>query len=126
MDHAYNLAAASQCLYCHRGQCDLSIVEELPLLETHQYLGIDTLKILVLAGMLEAQLLRLIQYVLPQVVLLAVDPAFRVLVSLGPVLAALPGVFLPRRAHVVVGGIPACVVMLVLLLVDPLEVLPFS
>ena len=76
--------------------------------------------------MLEAQLLRLIQNVLPQVVLLAVDPAFRVLVSLRPVLAALRSVFLPRRAHVVVGGIPATsVVMLVLLLVDPLEVLPF-
>lgn len=60
LDHRYHLTAPCQSLYRLACQCDLSIIEQLPLLESHQYLRIYTLEVLVLAGMLEAQLLRLI------------------------------------------------------------------
>ena len=62
-------------------QSDLGIVEELPLLEAHQDLGIHALEVLVLAGMLEAQLLGLIQDVFPEVILLTVVPTAAILAT---------------------------------------------
>ena len=85
LDHRYDLTTPCKSLYRMTCQCDLSIIEQLPLLETHQYLGIYTLEILVLTCMLEAQLFRLIKDVFPEVVLfrtVAVTTALPILTAI--------------------------------------------
>ena len=77
--HGYYLAAPRQSLDRLCPQCDFSVVEELPLLEPHEDLRVYTLEVLILAGMLKAQLFCLIEDILSQVVFLSILTAVGVL-----------------------------------------------
>ncbi len=65
LDHAYHLAAAREGLDALAGEGHFGVIEELPLLESQEDLGIDTLKVFVVGGVLEAELFGLIEDVLP-------------------------------------------------------------
>lgn len=75
LDHGDDLTTARQRLNALAAECDLIIIEELPLLESHQYLRIHRLKVTILGGVLETELFGLVEDVLHKVVLLAVAPA---------------------------------------------------
>lgn len=64
LDHGDYLAASCEGLDALTSQGDFGVVEELPLLEAHEDLGIDTLEVTILRSMLEAELFGLIQDVL--------------------------------------------------------------
>ena len=70
MDHRDDLAAASESLDALAPEGHLIIIKEFPLLESHQDFCVYALEVTILRGMLEAQLLSLIQYVFHEIVFL--------------------------------------------------------
>lgn len=64
LNHGDDLTTPSKGLDTLTSQSDLGIIEELPLLEAHEDLGIDTLEVTILRSMLEAELFGLIQDIL--------------------------------------------------------------
>jgi len=78
LDHRDDLATAGEGLDTLTAEGYLIIIKEFPLLESHQNFSVYALKVTILRGMFETELLGLIQYVFHEIVFLSTVGTFTV------------------------------------------------